>query len=87
MLSIINATPLQLATIRSLLASLIYIEISDTFIISCPKSFKDPFAQQLEDKGIHYIMIFVNLKTGCDVNAWGINPSDKAQIEKIVLDN
>ena len=86
MLKAIDCTPLQLAKIRSLLAELIYIEIDNSFIVSCNKSFKEVLAAQLDGEEINYIIIYVNLKPGCDVFARGINDNDKKTIEKIVLD-
>jgi hypothetical protein len=86
MLKAIDSTPLQLAKIRSLLAELIYIEIDNSFIVSCSKSFKDVLATQLDAEVINYIIIYVNLKAGCDVFANGIDDNDKKNIEKIVID-
>ncbi len=82
----IEATALQLATIRSFLSSLVYIEIDNNFIVSCSKSFKESVSKSMKDEGINFILIYVNLKTGCDVFANGINDDDKTQIKNIVLD-
>ena len=87
MLNAINCTPLQLARIRSLLAELVYIEIDNSFIVSCNKSFKEVLANELDVEGINYIIIYVNLKAGCDVFANGINDNDKEIIEEIVIDH
>jgi len=86
MLNAIDSTSLQLAKIRSLLSELIYIEIDNSFIVSCNKSFKEVLATQLDAEEINYILIYVNLKAGCDVFAKGINDNDKKGIEKIVID-
>ncbi|MFT3910451.1 MAG: hypothetical protein QM737_13585 [Ferruginibacter sp.] len=83
----IEATPLQLATIRSLLSNLVYIEIDNNFIVSCSKSFKDSVSKNMRDQGINFILIYVNVKTGCDVFANGLNDNDRAKIKNIVLDN
>ena len=84
LLKAIQATPLQLADIRSLLANMTYIEIDNDFIISCSKTFKETLDNQLRGIQLNYIIIYVNNKTGCAVFANGINPNDKKTIENIV---
>lgn len=85
-IKVIQPKALQLATIRSLLTNLVYIEIDNIFIVSCSKSFKDSLAKSLVDGNVNYIIVYVNLKAGCDVFANGINENDKKGIENIVLD-
>jgi len=85
-LKAIDCTALQIAKIRSILSELVYIELDNTFIVSCNKSFKEVLAQELDTEEINYIIIYVNLKAGCDVFAKGINADDKIAIEKIVID-
>jgi len=86
LLQTIQPTPLQLAVVRSLLNNLIYVEIDNNFIVSCNKSFKDTFSRELEKNQINFIVVYVNIKTGCDVFTQGINDSDREIIKAIVLD-
>ena len=86
-LQTIQALPLQLAMIRSMLSGLFYIEIDNTFYVSCNKSFKDTFSKTLTENSINFIIVYVNLKPGCEVFTNGINENDKKNIENIVLDN
>lgn len=86
LLKVLEGTPLQLAFVRSLLSGMVYIEIDNCFIISCAKSFKESFSKSLTDKQIIFILIYVNLKPGCDVLTNGINNNDEENIKKIVLD-
>lgn len=85
-LQAIDCTAIQLATIRSILSDLVYIEIDNSFIVSCNKSFKDVLAQKLNAEEINHLIIYVNLKAGCDVFTKGVNAGDQTMIEKIVID-
>ena len=86
LLQTLQPTPLELAIVRSLLTDLVYIEIDNNFIVSCSKSFKGELSKSLHDNDINFVLVYVNLKTGCDVFANGINDSDGKKIEDIVLD-
>ncbi|NML56784.1 hypothetical protein [Chryseobacterium cheonjiense] len=85
MLNTIEASSLQLAFIRSILTDYIYVEIDDTFIISCKKSLKDKLAPQLDIENIKYILVYVNEKSGGDVYCSGVNAKDEKKIKNIIL--
>lgn len=86
-LKIFEGTPLQVAFVRTrlTLGGQFYIEIDNTFFISCSTGFKDSFPKAIKNNGINYVLIYVDSKIGCDVSAEGINNEDKKSINSIVI--
>lgn len=85
----IDVTYLQLAYIRSVLAQseTIYVEVSDTFLISCDNKYRDILDQELKKVGINYILVFVNIKTGSKALVNGLSDNDFSKIKNIVEEN
>ena len=86
LIKLLDATELEAAFVRSELAGNVYIEIEKTFIVSCMKRFKDEITTRLRSRQIKFFMVYVNLKTGCDVKTSGLNQSDDHTIKMIVKD-
>ncbi len=84
-LNTIETSSLQLAFIRSILTDYAYVEIDNTFIVSCKKSIKDKLATQLDAENIKYILVYVNEKSGGDVYCSGVNAKDEKKIKSIIL--
>ncbi len=84
-LKAIEPHALELAYIRSQLVDMLYIEVDNTFIISCSRSFKDSFPRKLRDFEVNFISIYANNKTGAAVESSGINDADQSNLEKIIL--
>lgn len=85
-LKLLESKPLELATIRSLLhsESLQYIEIDNTFVVSCYVSSSRKLSDSMQAYGIKFILIYVNNKAGAAVFASGIGENDQAAITRIV---
>lgn len=84
-LKAIEPHALALAYIRSQLADMLYVEVDNTFIISCSRSFKDSFPVKLKDFNINFVSIYANNKTGAAVESSGINDADQSTLAKIIL--
>ena len=56
-----------------------YIEINNVFYISSSKSFKNNFKDYLFENEINFILTFVNIKTGGDFEALGIDEDKKSK--------
>lgn len=86
-LHITGTSELHLSKIRVFLQQQTYIEINSVFYISSSKRFKNSFKNDLFDNEINFILTFVNIKTGGDFEAFGIDEDKKSKLEKIILSN
>lgn len=86
-LHITETSELHLSKIRVFLQQETYIEINNVFYISSSKSFKNNFKDYLFENEINFILTFVNIKTGGDFEALGIDEDKKSKLEKIILSN
>lgn len=86
-LHITGTSKLHLSKIRVFLQQQTYIEINNVFYISSSKRFKNSFKNDLFDNEINFILTFVNIKTGGDFEAFGIDEDKKSKLEKIILSN
>jgi hypothetical protein len=89
LLATIDVTSLQLAYIRSFLAKseMIYVEVAETFLVSCDNKFRDDFDHDLKAVGINYLLIFVNRRTGSKALVNGLSDHDFEKIKEIVEEN
>ncbi len=85
-LKIFGTDPLHTAKTRSLLNGWFYIEVDNTFIISLTNKFKDQLSLLLSQDEIKYLLVFTNLKTGCDIASNGMDSNDVKNIKKIVTE-
>lgn len=82
----IDISYLQLAYIRSVLAQklLVYVEVANSFLISCNNQDRDALADELTTVGINYMLIFANTKTGARALVNGLSDQDFSKIKEIV---
>lgn len=86
-LNILDATAIQLASVRSLLSTLeieLYIEINDVFYISCNTAFKEKIHPRLNALGISYILSHTHSKLACKVYSNGITIEDEDKLKAII---
>lgn len=86
-LSIIDATAMMLAAIRSELNArgvTLYCELDNVFYISCNKSLKETLSKFLEEAQANYILAYTNSKIGCKLYAGGITDADRASLALII---
>lgn len=86
-LKVIDPSPLDLSSIRSFLSEEYYVEIDNTFIIKCHNRFNDELFFWLEEWGINFLQIFINIRSGSDFYAIGLTDSDIDRLEKIIIDD
>lgn len=84
---IIEISDLQISKIRKILDNQTYVEIKNTFYISSSKRFKNSFKNYLLDNKLNFILTFVNIKTGGDFEAHGLDEIRKNKTSKIILPN
>lgn len=82
----LQSSSLEQAGVRSILHehSLVYIEIENTFLVSCSKAQCKPISEQFASVGIKYILIYVNNKVGATAFAHGINDRVYKRILEII---